>query len=198
MGSPTSQPDRALEFILSRDEPFQLLTPRQWVELLDKTLSEIGGQMEYLKAFGLSGIYRGAFEDMGMVDEEKRARHELRELNARQDGHVFFIGRNKKWGWVRLDPRSHPRVIADFKLDLDTTELLPFLEADNSWGGPKHARLGYKLYAGLMQLIEEGIAEAYKRAFALEENLKRTRQQGMRVRALYEPHPEVEKPYYAR
>lgn len=196
MGSPTSQPASALDFITSRDEPFQLLSPEEWVELLEKTLQAMGGQMEYLKPFGVSGIYRAALEQSA-PDQEKRFRHGLRQLDAKQNGYVFLIDRDKKWGWLRIDPQSGSLKVADYKLDLLTTDLLPFLEADNSSMGPKYARLGYDLHKGLMKLIEDGIEEAYRRAYALEENLKFVRQHGMRVRALYEAHPEVKKPYYA-
>lgn len=188
MGTPTSQLN-TLEFILSREVPLAKLTPEQWVELLDATLREIGSQFEYLKVFGLNGLYRGAFEESGLVEAEKQAKHELYHLTRQPNGRHFVLNRNKTWGWFRLDTDVKPHLIAEHALGLGTYDLLPMLEGDAHW--PNGNMLGYELYTGIMQVIEKGIEVMYERLYALEDNLKQVRQQGMRVSALYAPHPPM-------
>lgn len=191
MGSPTSQLD-TLEFISGKIQPFAKLTPDQWVELLEATLYEIGGQFEYLKVFGLSGLYQGAFQDSGLTELEKSAKYDLVLLTRHRNGRHFVLDRNKTWGWVTFTSDTVPLVVDNYSMELKTHELLPFLRADAEW--TSDGMLGYELYAGIMRVIEDGIERMRDRLRALEDNLKNVRQKGMRVRALYEPHPPVKDP----
>lgn len=192
MGSPTSQLD-TLEFILSRDHPLARLTPEQWVRLFNKTLREAGGQFDYLKGvFGLNGLYRNAFERSDLADLAKQSQYDLLHLVQQWNGRHFVLHRNKTWGWFTLDPDANPPTIAEHSMGLATHELLPYLEADADFPGTR--MLGYQLYAGILDGIEKGIEEAHARVRVLEDNLKYVRQQGLRVRAIYEPHPPLKDP----